>query len=104
MLTIETLLHNGIISAKLFAGRTTFRLSEVLNKLVNTNLRVSHNIIDNIEDVTTKEEFATIKTEILNLKSDKKAFLIYCITLLKMRKAKRNHETEFAVKIKIFKR
>ena len=64
MLTIETLLHNGIISSKLFAGKTTFRLSEVLNKLVNTNLRVSQ----------------------------------------KMRKAKRNHETEFAVKIKIFKR
>ena len=39
-------------------------LSENLTKLVKKNLKVSSDIIDSINDTTTKQELASIKTEI----------------------------------------
>ena len=41
-----------------------------LTKLVNTNLKASHDITDSINDKTIKQELATINTEMLNMKSD----------------------------------
>ena len=39
-------------------------LSENLTKLVKKNLKVSPDIIDSINDTTTKQELASIRTEI----------------------------------------
>ena len=54
MLTTEQLLDDGIISSIIYTK--IFCLSEDFIKLVNTNLKVFHNIIGNINDKNSQVE------------------------------------------------
>ena len=76
MLIIERLVDNGIISWKSYAGKKTCCLSEDFTKLKNTNKKVPRDIIHKIKDRTTKQEFASIKKQFLNLKLDMTMFLL----------------------------
>ena len=78
MLTTERLFNNGVISSEVSAEKKIFCLSEDLRKLVNTNLKISHDIIENINLETTKHELLIIEIGKLKMKLDaENAFNIF---------------------------
>ena len=78
VLTIERLFNNGVISSEVSAEKKTFCLSEDLRKLVNTNLKISHDIIESINVEPTKYELLIIEIGKLKMKLDaENAFNIF---------------------------